>query len=105
MMLMAMVMVHERWEVRRIDGLVLIEALLKSCTELVAVVVADIVVELIVAHVDVEVVTSVECHSNSHRRLCRAQSGCRCCWWERPDLIRPYELLVRCCCCCSGAPL
>ena len=105
MMLMVMAMVHEKLEVKRTDGLVLIEALLKNCTELVVVVVADIVVELIVAHVDVEVVTSVECHSNSRRRLCRARSGCRCCWWERPDLIRPYELLVRCCCCCSGAPL
>ncbi len=105
MMLMVMAMVHERLEVKRTDGLVLIEALLKNCTELVVVVVAGIVVELNVAHVDVEVVTSVECHSNSHRHLCRARSGCRCCWWERPDLIRPYELLVRCCCCCSGAPL
>lgn len=104
MMLMVMAMVHEKLEVKRTDGLVLIEALLKNCTESVVVVVADIVVELIVAHVDVEFVTSVECHSNSHRRLCRARSGCRCCWWERPDLIRPYELLVRCCC-CSGAPL
>ena len=89
---------------RRTDGLELIEALLKNCTEVVVVVVADIVVELIVAHVDVEVVTLVGCHSSSHRRSCRARSGCRCCWWERPDLIRPYELLVRCCC-CSGAPL
>ena len=105
MMLMVMVMVHENLEVRRTDGLELIVALLKNCTEVVVVVVADIVVELIVAHVDVEVVTSVGCHSNSHRHLCRARSGCRCCWWERPDLIRPYELLVRCCCCCSGAPL
>ena len=57
MMLMVMVMVHEKLEVRRTDGLVLIVALLKSCTELFVVVVADIVVELIVAHVDVEVVT------------------------------------------------
>ncbi len=104
MKLMVMAMVHEKLEVKRTDGLVLIGALLKNCTESVVVVVADIVVELIVAHVDVEVVTAVECHSNSHRRLCRARSGCRCCWWERPDLIRPYELLVRCCC-CSGAPL
>ncbi len=105
MMLMVMAMVHEKSEVKRTDGLVWIEAVLKNCTELVVVVVVYIVVGLIVGHVDVEVVTSVECHSNSHRRLCRARSGCRCCWWERPDLIRPYELLVRCRCCCSGAPL
>ena len=103
MMLMAMVMVHERLEVRRTDGLVLIEALLKSCTELVAAVVANIVVAPIAEHLDVEIETSMGCHSNSHHRLCRARSGCRCCWWERPDLIRPYEL--RCRCWWSGAPL
>ncbi len=103
MMLRVMVMVHVKQEVRRTECLVLIEALLKSCTELVAVVVVDIVVVLIVAHVDVESVTLVGCHSNSHRRLCRARSGRRCCWWERPDLIRPYEL--RCRCWWSGAPL
>ena len=95
-----MVMVHVKQEVRRTVGLVLIETLLKSCTEVVVVVVVDIVVVLIVVHVDVEIVTSMGCHSNSHRRLCRARSGCRCCWWERPDLIRPYELLARCCCRC-----
>ncbi len=72
MMLMVMVMVHEKLEVRRTDGLELIEALWRSCTEVVVVVVAYIVVELIVAHVDVEVVTLAGCHSNSHRRLCRA---------------------------------
>ena len=103
MMLMVTVMVHENLEVRRTDGLELIEAWLKNCTEVVVVVVADIVVELTVARVDVEVVTLVGCHLSSHRRLCRARSGCRCCWWERPDLIRPYEL--RCRCWWSGAPL
>ena len=61
-------MVHVKQEVRRTDGLVLIEALLKSCTELVVVVVVDIVVVLIVAHVDVENVTSMGHHSSSHRR-------------------------------------
>ena len=103
MMLTVMAMEHENLEVRRTDGLELIGALLKNCTEVVVVVVADIVVELIVAHVDVEVVTSVGCHSSSHRRLCRVRCGCRCCWWERPDLIRPYEL--RCRCWWFGAPL
>ena len=100
MMLKVMVMVHVKLEVRRTGGLVLIEALLKSCTELVVAVVADIAVALIVVHVDVEIEMSRGRHSSSHRRLCKARSGCRCCWWERPDLIRPYELLARCCCCC-----
>ncbi len=44
MMLKVMVMAHEKLEVRRIGGLVLIEALLKSCIELVAAVVVNIVV-------------------------------------------------------------
>ncbi len=93
-------MVHVKQEVRRTGGSGLIEALLKNCTELVVAVVADIAVALIVEHVGVGIETSMGRHSNSHRRLCRARSGCRCCWWERPDLIRPYELLARCCCCC-----
>ncbi len=104
MMLKVMVMVHVKQGVRRTGGLVLIEALLKNCTELVVAVVVDIVVALIVVHVDVEIGTSMGRHSSSHRRCCIVQSGCRCCWWERPDLIRPYELLARCCC-WSGAPL
>ncbi len=103
MMLKVMVMEHVMLEVRRTDGLVLTEALLKNGTELVVVVVGDIAVAQIVVRVDVEIETSMGCHSNSHRRSCRARSGCRCCWWERPDLIRPYEL--RCRCWWSGAPL
>ena len=105
MKLKVMVMVHVKLEVRRTDGLVLIEALLKNCTELVVAVVADIAVALIVVHVDVGIETSMGRHSGSHRRCRIVRSGCHCCWWERPDLIRPYELLVRCCCCWSGAPL
>ncbi len=104
MMLKVMVMAHEKLEVRRIGGLVLIEALLKNCTGLVVAVVVDIVVVPIVEHVDVEIGTSKGRHSNSRRRCRIVRSGCRCCWWERPDLILPYELLARCCC-WSGAPL
>ena len=103
MKLKVMVMVHVKQEVIRTGGLVLIEALLKNCTELVVAVVVEIVVALIVVHVDVEIGTLMGRHSSSHRRCRRVRSGCRCCWWERPDLIRPYELLVRCC--WSGAPL
>ncbi len=98
-------MAHEKLGVRRIGSLVLIEALLKSCTELVAAVVVNIVVAPIVEHFDVEIETSMGRHLSSHRHCRIVRSGCRCCWWERPDLIRPYELLVCCCCCWSGAPL
>ncbi len=105
MMLKVTVMEHVTLEVRRTDGLVLTEALLKNCIELVVVVVADIAVALIVVHVDVEIEASMGRHSSSHRRCRIVRSGSRCCWWERPDLIRPYELLVCCCCCWSGAPL
>ncbi len=96
-------MVHVKQEVRRTDGLVLIEALLKSCIGLVVAVVVNIVAVLSVVQIDVEIGTLRGRHSSSHRRLCKARSGCRCCWWERPDLIRPYEL--RCRCWCFGAPL
>ncbi len=58
MMLKVMVMAREKLEVRRIGGLVLIEALLKNCTELVVAVVVNIVVAPIVEHVDVEIGTS-----------------------------------------------
>ena len=102
MKLKVMVMVHVKPEVRRTVGLVLIETLLKSCTELVVAVVVNIVVAPIVEHVEIE--TSMGRHLSSHRRWRIVRSGCRCCWWERPGLIRPYELLVRCCC-WSGAPL
>ncbi len=105
MMLKVMVMEHVKLEVRRTDGLVWTEALLKNYTELVVAVVADIAVALIVVHVDVEIETSMGRHSSSLHRCRIVRSGCRCCWWERPDLIRPYELLARCCCCWSGAPL
>ncbi len=88
-----------------IDDSELIETLLRSCTELVVVVVEDIVAVRIVVLVRAGIETSKGRHSSSHRRRRRVRSGCRCCWWERSDLIRPYELLVRCCCCWSGAPL
>ncbi len=100
---MVMVMVHVMQVEILIGDLELIEALLRSCTELVVVVVEDIVAVLIVVHVDVKIGTSMGHHSSSHRRWCIVRSGCRCCWWERPDLIRPYEL--RCRCWWSGAPL
>ncbi len=70
MMLKVMEMVHVKLEVRRTGGLVLIEALLKSCTELVVAVVVNIVVALIVVHVGVEIGTSKGRHSSSLRR-CR----------------------------------
>ena len=100
---MVMVMVHVMPVEILIGDLELIEALLRSCTELVVVVVEDIVAVLIVVHVDVEIGTSMGHHLSSHRRWCIVRSSCRCCWWERSDLIRPYEL--RCRCWWSGAPL
>ncbi len=104
MKLKVMVMAREKLEVRRIGGVVLIEALLKNGIELVVAVVVSIVAVPIVEHVDVGIGTSMGRHSNSLRRWRIVRSGCRCCWWERFDLIRPYELLARCCC-WSGAPL
>ena len=64
-----MVMVHVKQEVIRTGGLVLIEALLKNCTELV-VAVEGIVAVLIVVLVGAEIETSKGRHSSSHRR-CR----------------------------------
>ena len=75
MMLMAMVMVHERLEVRRTDGLVLIEALLKNCTELVVAVVVNIVVAPIVEHVDVGVVCMLSPCSFEDRWILRRMPG------------------------------
>ncbi len=84
-----MVMVHVMPVKRLIDDLELIEALLRSCTELVVVAVEDIVAVLIVVLVGAEIETSKGRHSSSHRRRRKVRSGCRCCCWERPDLIRP----------------
>jgi hypothetical protein len=94
-MLMVMVTVHVMQVEIMIGDLELIEALLRSCTELVVVVVEDIVAVLIVVLVRAGIETSKGRHSSSHRRRRRVRSGCRCCWWERSDLIRPCELPVR----------
>ncbi len=90
-----MVMVHVMPVKILIDILELIEALLRSCIELVVVVAEDIVAVLIVVLVPAGIETSKGRHSSSHRRRRKIRSGCRCCWWERSDLIRPYELPVR----------
>ncbi len=92
---MVLVMVHVMPVEILIDDLELIEALLRSCTELVVVVVENIVAVLIVVLVPAGIEMSKGRHSSSHRRRRRVRFSCRCCWWERSDLIRPYELPVR----------